>query len=213
MRSLLRSDTINYDFWLFILTYLTPKAIISERPISSKKQRKILSHSSTSASKLILLTLLQKSEWKSLFPGSNCTSSKLLSTEQQEVKDLVQSEYKEALSTQSLSMLLPVSVSTWPDLFPYDLVQDTQLIQAIVDRTDKISDISLLIPMILRSPESSICNALMNIVKPDVDSRAEFSYQLLKTLVEHNADQVMYVYYRKNCCPNDSLFVLFLGLF
>ncbi|KAI8350928.1 hypothetical protein EDC96DRAFT_519232 [Choanephora cucurbitarum] len=191
LRSVLKSGTINYDFWLFILTYLTPKAVISERPISSKKQRKILSHSNTSASKLILLTLLQKTEWKSLFPSSNCTSSKLLSTEQQEVKDLVQSEYKEALSTQSLPMLLPVLVSTWPGLFPYDLVQDTQLIQAIVDRADKISDISFLIPMILRSPESSICNALMNIVKPDEDSRAEFSYELLKALVEHNADQVM----------------------
>ncbi|KAI8364563.1 hypothetical protein BD560DRAFT_164355 [Blakeslea trispora] len=185
LHCLLASDKTQFDTWLFILTYLTPKAVMSERPISIKRQKKILSQSNSPANKLIVLTLLQKSEWHSL------CASKLLSTEQQEMKELIQSEYKQAMSDPSIYILLPVLISTWSDLFPYAFVQDARLMQAIVDNTHKASHIPLVIPMILKAPESVICHALMSILQPHADSKSEFSYQLLTALVEHHADQVM----------------------
>lgn len=96
------------ELWNLITTYLTPKSIVSEKPISLRKQKTILSsqHNHTIATiplisivKIILIVLLQKGRLTELYGLDR--KSVLYNTEEEEIKDLFTVDYDNVVSPHS----------------------------------------------------------------------------------------------------------------
>lgn len=78
-----------------IVTYLTPKSIVSEKPLTIKKQKALFTSQTTSllsAIKVTLFIILQKGHLITLY-GSNRTSI-VYSDDDEEMKLLFKKEYK-----------------------------------------------------------------------------------------------------------------------
>lgn len=88
--------------WDLIITWLNPKSIVSEKPLVLKKQKSILSfHSDENMSllpslKILILIILQKGRLVELY-GPN-RSSVIYTKEEEDIKDLIQKEYKHMVS-------------------------------------------------------------------------------------------------------------------
>ncbi|KAI8078967.1 uncharacterized protein B0P05DRAFT_541886 [Gilbertella persicaria] len=168
--------------WNELFVWLTPKAVATEKPISFKKQKKILASVHLQFAKLVVLTLLQKGEWYHL--------STVHSTEQDEIETHIQEEYNTLLSMDSpFLVLLPSLIATLPHLFSTENVCHPALIQTILDQTTDTTSIKRLVPMVLKEPESPICNALWHIAQQD--DRADFSFRLLTCLIQQDSESVL----------------------
>ncbi|KAL7313618.1 hypothetical protein PS15m_007342 [Mucor circinelloides] len=170
--------------WSTLLKYITPKSILSDKPLALKKQKQILSDTEASSStQLLTLALLQKGQWIELY-GDN-RGAVVSSTEQDDIKSIVQEKFK---SSMQLKHLVPQLAMTLPRLFSCSEIKDNQVIQSILDQVVDSSDeiISRLTPMLMNQPEPSICYLLMHIAQQD--THAQFAYDMLTHLIDSQAD-------------------------
>ncbi|KAI8641797.1 hypothetical protein BD408DRAFT_202394 [Parasitella parasitica] len=184
LRGLIGSNTTE---WNVILKYITPKAILSEKPISTKRQKQILSDSDASSNaQLLLLTLLQKGHWIDLYgEGRSITTT---SVEQDEIKSLIQQTY---ISSMQLKHLIPQLAITLPHLFPCSFVLDSELMQSIIDQIVSPSDemFKNLATMIMNRPEPSVCYLVMQTVQQT--HQHKFTYNMLCHLIAGEPDQIV----------------------
>lgn len=88
--------------WDLITTWLSPKLVVSDKPLSSKKQKSILLFKNgenmplLSSVKIIILVILQKGHLVKLY-GPNRLSA-VYTTEEEDIKNLIQKEYKTMVS-------------------------------------------------------------------------------------------------------------------
>ncbi|CEP13984.1 hypothetical protein [Parasitella parasitica] len=184
LRALIKSNTKE---WNIILKYITPKVVLSEKPISAKRQRQILSDPDASSStQLLLLTLFQKGEWIKLYTEKRSTV--VTSAEQDEIKNLVQQKYK---SLMRLKHLIPPLVTTLPHLFSCTAVKDSELIQSIINQIESPSDemFKNLATMIMNRPEPSVCYLLTQTVQKT--RQHNFTYKMLCHLITTEPDQIV----------------------
>lgn len=170
--------------WNTLLKYITPKSILSDKPLALKKQKQILSDPEASSStQLLTLALLQKGQWIELY-GDN-RGVVVSSTEQDNIKSIVQEKFK---SSMQLKHLVPQLAMTLPRLFSCSEIKDNQVIQSILDQVVDSSDeiISRLTPMLMNQPEPSICYLLMHIAQQD--THTQFAYAMLTHLIGSQAD-------------------------
>lgn len=173
--------------WSVILNYITPKNILSEKPLSIKKQKQVLADTEANDStQLLVLALLQKGQWNELY--GNDRSTVIKSTEQDEIKSLVQQKYE---SSMHLKHLIPQLVTTLPHVFSCSKIKDNELMQRIFDEVKRSSDevIERLTPMVMNQPEPSICYLLMHIAQQD--SQSQFSFDMLSHLITSEEDRTV----------------------
>ncbi|KAI9470751.1 MAG: hypothetical protein EXX96DRAFT_490804 [Benjaminiella poitrasii] len=179
--------------WHQILTYLTPKTILSEKPLALKKQKSILADENTSPMiHIILLALLQKGRWNEIYGLQHGTI--VLSTDEEENKLLLTKDYEAMLKTsipKTQSWIAQLSICL-PDLFPMENIENEDLLQAVLDQVPDESTETMmrLLPLIMKRAEPSICYLLFHISQQD--ERAKFAYLLLTHLITHcKSNQIM----------------------
>ncbi|GAN07701.1 hypothetical protein MAM1_0172d07203 [Mucor ambiguus] len=173
--------------WRALVKYITPKKLLSDKPLTLKRQKQILSDAEISSStQLLILALLQKGQWIELY-GDN-RGSVIASTEQDAIKSIIQEKFK---SSMQLKRLVPQLVMALPRLFSCSEITDTKVIQSITDQVVDSSDemIHRLTPMLMNQPESSICYLLMHIAQQDTHS--QFAYAMLTHLIYNQTDQTV----------------------
>ncbi|KAL9548394.1 hypothetical protein MBANPS3_005703 [Mucor bainieri] len=170
--------------WKTLIKYITPKSILSDKPLTTKKQKQILSNAEMSSStQLLILTLLQKGQWIELYGDNRGTV--ITSTEQDDIKCIIQEKFE---SSMQLKHLVPQLVMALPRLFSCAHITDSEMIQRIVDQVVDYSDkvISRLTPMLMNQPEPSICYLLMHIAQQDTHS--QFAYDMLTHLIDSQTE-------------------------
>lgn len=173
--------------WRFILKYITLKSVLSEKPLSIKKQKQILADKQLgSSAQLLILTLLQKGQWINLY-GSN-RGTVITSTEEDQVKCLVQQRYETCMH---MKHLVPLLVVVLPHLFPCSKIRESKLIQRVIDQVVEPSDemIGRLKPMVMNQPEQTICYLLMQVVQQN--DPHQFAYNMLSQLLSSNTEQTL----------------------
>ncbi|KAF1804576.1 hypothetical protein V8B55DRAFT_1499181 [Mucor lusitanicus] len=177
----------NTATWQALLKYITPRSILSDKPLTLKKQRQVLSDTEISSStQLLILALLQKGQWIELYGDNRGTV--ITSTEQDDIKSDIQEKFE---SSMQLKHLVPRLVMTLPRLFSCSKITGNQVIQGIIDQVVDSSNemTSRLAPMMMNQPEPSICYLLMHIAQQDAHS--QFAYDMLTHLISKQADQAV----------------------
>ncbi|KAI7905031.1 uncharacterized protein BX663DRAFT_501425 [Cokeromyces recurvatus] len=179
--------------WNRILTYLTPKAVLSDKPLTPKKQKKILDDKEISPlTHIILLILLQKGNWIKLYGLYHDTV--VLSTDEEEIKSLLSKDCQAILKTNIPNIQSWIAQLTiqFPDLFSIEYIENEDLIQAILDQTtDESTETMIQLSSIIKKrPESSVCYLLFHVAQQDKQSK--FAYHLLSYLIEYqNSNQII----------------------
>lgn len=94
------------DGWDLVITHLTPKSILSRKPLSMKNQKAILLFKADTnqhipslmpALKIVLITLLQQNRLVELY--GNTSATVILTAEEEEIKKLFVAQYNLMAST------------------------------------------------------------------------------------------------------------------
>ncbi|KAG2196055.1 hypothetical protein INT47_008149 [Mucor saturninus] len=184
--------------WDLISTWLTPKMIVSEKPLTVKKQKSVLSFESAqtmpllSSIKILILVILQRDRLVELYGPDR--SSIVFTTEEEETKYLIQKEYKTMLQSYPLGNIgnhfIVQLVTQLPFLCTTDDIQSTDLIQQILNNVEyKKETEAWLIPLLMKQPESSICNLLWNILEQNDKSTS--SFELLKSIISQGSPDII----------------------
>ncbi|KAI8076271.1 hypothetical protein BDF21DRAFT_66511 [Thamnidium elegans] len=177
--------------WDLIVTYLSPKSIVSEKPLTLKKQKALLSGQTIpllSTIKVSLFVILQKGRLVGLY-GPNRAST-IFSDEEDEIKVLFKKEYTNMVRSFPIKglgrHLIPLLVEKLPLICTTDDINSNELVQLIMDNVEYNKEtMHWLIPLLIRKPEISVCNLLLNVLEQN--DKSQPSYDLLSDLIVQNS--------------------------
>ncbi|GAA5817484.1 hypothetical protein MFLAVUS_011032 [Mucor flavus] len=177
--------------WNLIVTYLSPKSIVSEKPLTLKKQKFLLSGQTTtslSTVKVSLFIILQKGNFVGLYVPDR--ASAIFSDEEEEIKILFKKEYTNMVQSFPIKKLgfhlVPLLVEKLPLLCTTDDIDSNELVQLIMDKVAyNKKTMHWLIPLLIRKPEISACNLLLNVLEQN--NKSQPSYDLLSDLIVQNS--------------------------
>lgn len=171
--------------WDILLSFLTPKKILSTKPLTLKKQEEVIqSFPDLSANlKMVILALLQKGQWVENY-GKDIV---VTSTEDIRLKSSLATMCRNMNYTLPGGHLIPVLVTQLPYLCTWDHIQDAEVVQATLDRIT--SSYESFVPMVLNQPETSVCHLLLHIIQQN--NRAASSFEFMSFLISNTPDQIM----------------------
>ncbi|CAO3634881.1 unnamed protein product [Mucor hiemalis] len=187
------------DGWDLVITHLTPKSILSRKPLSMKNQKAILLFKADTnqhipslmpALKIVLITLLQQNRLVELY--GNTSATVILTAEEEEIKKLFVAQYNLMIASYPMykemsKQLIIQLITNLPQLCKTTEIDSEELIQTIIDHVDYDNTKVWLVSLCMKQPESSVCNLLLHVIHQDTMSQS--CYELLGDIIaKDNAD-------------------------
>lgn len=192
------------DMWDLLITLLTPKSVLSRKPLSIKNQKAILLFKSDANQhipsliptiKITLIILLQHNRLVELYGNSPATV--ILTAEEEEIKKLFTAQYDSMIISfhlykDMLTQFIVQLITELPNLCKTSEIVSEELIQAIIDHVEYDPDKrGWMVPLCMKQPESSVCNLLLHVVHQD--NMSQPCYELLGDLITEGNSNIIQI--------------------